>query len=238
MSQAMQVKLLRVLQEGEVMRVGGSRIVSVDVRIVAATNESLEQKVEEGSFRKDLYYRLNTLTVVVPLLQERGEDVFLLMEHFKEELRGDFKLSEEVKDFLRQYSWPGNIRELHNTVEYFVYTGKQVIDMDDLPPTIFHDRTSRPVSVEKKERLQEVVSPFWFVLEQLYMAAERNEFIGRDKLLLKAKKQYLLLSQKEIRDILKDMEKKGFVKIGKGRGGSRITLEGKEYWQSRDIMCR
>ncbi len=55
------------------------------------------------------------------------------MEHFKEELRGDFKLSEEVKDFLRQYSWPGNIRELHNTVEYFVYTGKQVIDMDDLP---------------------------------------------------------------------------------------------------------
>lgn len=132
----MQVKLLRVLQEGEVMRVGGSRILSVDVRIVAATNESLEQKVEEGSFRKDLYYRLNTLTVVVPLLQERGEDVFLLMEHFKEELRGDFKLSEEVKDFLRQYSWPGNIRELHNTVEYFVYTGKQVIDMDDLPPTI------------------------------------------------------------------------------------------------------
>ncbi|WP_414836267.1 sigma-54 interaction domain-containing protein [Clostridium sporogenes] len=238
MSQAMQVKLLRVLQEGEVMRVGGSRIVSVDVRIVAATNESLEQKVEEGSFRKDLYYRLNTLTVVVPLLQERGEDVFLLMEHFKEELQGDFKLSEEVKDFLRQYSWPGNIRELHNTVEYFVYTRKQVIDMDDLPPTIFHDRTSRPVNMEKKERMQEVVSPFWFVLEQLYMAAERNEFIGRDKLLLKAKKQYLLLSQKEIRDILKDMEKKGFVKIGKGRGGSRITLEGKEYWQSRDIMCR
>lgn len=64
------------------------------------------------------------------------------------------------------------------------------------------------MNVEKKERLQEVVSPFWFVLEQLYMAAERNEFIGRDKLLLKAKKQYLLLSQKEIRDILKDMEKK------------------------------
>lgn len=95
----MQVKLLRVLQEGEVMRVGGSRIVSVDVRIVAATNESLEQKVEEGSFRKDLYYRLNTLTVVVPLLRERGEDVFLLMERFKEELQGDFKLSEEVKDF-------------------------------------------------------------------------------------------------------------------------------------------
>lgn len=235
MSQAMQIKLLRVLQEGEVMRVGGSGIISIDVRIVAATNESLDHKVEKGSFRKDLYYRLNTLTVVVPTLRERGEDVFLLMERFKEDLQGDFKLSDEVKDFLRQYSWPGNIRELHNTVEYFVYTGKQVIEMDDLPPTIFHGRTFRPVNVENKERLQEVVSPFWFVLEELYMAAERNEFIGRDKLMMKAKDQHLLLSQKEIRDILKDMEEKGFVKIRKGRGGSRITLKGKEYWQNRDM---
>lgn len=235
MSQAMQVKLLRVLQEGEVMRVGGSGIISIDVRIVAATNESLDQKVEEGSFRKDLYYRLNTLTVVVPTLRERGEDVFLLMEHFKKELQGDFQLSGEVKNFLRQYSWPGNIRELHNTVEYFLYTGKQVIEMEDLPPTIFRDRICKSMNIEKKERVQEVVSPFWFVLEQLYMAAERNEFIGRDKLMIKAKEEYLLISQKEIRDILKDMEEKGFVKIRKGRGGSRITLKGKEYWQNRHM---
>ena len=83
------------------------------------------------------------------------------------------------------------------------------------------------MNIEKKERVQEVVSPFWFVLEQLYMAAERNEFIGRDKLMIKAKEEYLLISQKEIRDILKDMEEKGFVKIRKGRGGSRNYLKRK-----------
>ena len=232
MSPAMQVKLLRVLQEGEIMRVGGSSIISVDVRIVAATNESLEQKVADGSFRKDLYYRLNTLTVIVPPLHERGTDLFLLIDHFKKEIRADFQLSEETKEFLTCYSWPGNVRELHNTVEYFVYTGKQIIEMEDLPPTIFRSRIPKAPCAEQKERRKEQISPSRFVLEQLYLAAEQNQFIGREKLLTRAKEQYLLLSQKEIRDILKDMEKKGLVKVQKGRGGSRLTLEGKEYYEA------
>lgn len=236
MSQAMQVKLLRVLQEGEIMRVGGGSIISVDVRIVAATNESLEQKVEAGSFRKDLYYRLNTLTVIVPPLHERGADVFLLIDHFKKEIRADFQLSEKAKEFLSRYSWPGNIRELHNTVEYFVYTGKQIIEMEDLPPTIFRSRIPKSPYEEKKVSQKEHVSPFEFVLEQLYLAAEQNQFIGREKLLIRAKEQYLLLSQKEIRDILKDMEKKGLVKVHKGRGGSRLTLEGKEYYEHTAVV--
>lgn len=234
MSQAMQVKLLRVLQEGEIMRVGGSSIISVDVRVIAATNELLEQKVAAGSFRKDLYYRLNTLTVIVPPLHQRGADVFLLIDHFKEEIKAEFRLSEKVKEFLSGYSWPGNIRELHNTVEYFVYTGKRVIEMEDLPPTIFRNRIPATSYEEKRESPRERVSPFEFVLEQLYLAAEQKQFIGREKLLAKAKEQYFLLSQKEIRAILKDMEKKGLVKVQKGRGGSRLTLEGKEYYECRE----
>ena len=136
MSLSMQVKLLRVLQEGEIMRVGGGSIIRVDVRIVAATNEALEEKIQEGSFRKDLYYRLNALTVEIPPLRKREDDIFLLLDYFKRKMGGDFTLSEEVKAFLRRHPWPGNIRELQNAVEYFNYLAKPVIGISDLPPTM------------------------------------------------------------------------------------------------------
>lgn len=132
----MQVKLLRVLQEGEIMRVGGGSIIRVDVRIVAATNEALEEKIQEGSFRKDLYYRLNALTVEIPPLRKRKDDIFLLLDYFKRKMGGNFTLSEEVKAFLRRHPWPGNIRELQNAVEYFNYLAKPVIELSDLPPTM------------------------------------------------------------------------------------------------------
>ena len=94
------------------MRVGGNRIIHVDVRIVAATNEALEQKVRDGTFRRDLYYRLNTLPAIIPPLTERGDDIFLLTEQFRRELGGSFQLTEPVREFFRRHSWPGNIREL------------------------------------------------------------------------------------------------------------------------------
>ncbi|MGN0159102.1 MAG: sigma-54 interaction domain-containing protein [Brotaphodocola sp.] len=258
MSFAMQVKLLRVLQEGEVMRVGGSGIVRVDVRIVAATNESLEKKVEDGSFRKDLYYRLNALTVVLPPLRERGEDVLLLLEQFKRELNGTFQLSERTKQFLLEYSWPGNIRELHNTAEYFNYTGKQVVELEDLPPTMARMRfignagmsalckkKEDAVELEKKEPAEAIYNssqsrieawsgketePYWFVMENLYLAAEQGQFIGREKLHQIARERRLPISQKCIRDILHKMTDQGYIVSGRGRGGSRITSEGRECW--------
>ncbi|MCC8027886.1 MAG: sigma 54-interacting transcriptional regulator [Clostridium sp.] len=140
MSPALQVKLLRVLQEHEIMRVGGNKIISVDVRIVAATNESLEEKVQEGSFRRDLYYRLNTLPVLIPPLRQRGDDVFLLLERFAGELKGEFALSGEVREIFRRYAWPGNIRELRNLAEYFCFTGSPVITVEDLPPTFMYEK--------------------------------------------------------------------------------------------------
>ena len=147
MSPALQIKLLRTLQEREVMRVGGNRIIHVDVCIVAATNEALERKVREGTFRRDLYYRLNTLPAVIPPLTERGDDMFLLMDQFRRELNGDFRLTEPVQDFFRRHTWPGNIRELRNVVEYFIYTDHRDITMEDLPPTLLlsGDALSRPV---------------------------------------------------------------------------------------------
>ena len=103
---------------------------------MAATNEALEKKIQEGSFRKDLYYRLNALTVEIPPLRKRGDDIFMLFDFFMRKMGGNFTLSEEVKAFLRRHPWPGNIRELQNAVEYFNYLAKPVIELSDLPPTM------------------------------------------------------------------------------------------------------
>ena len=88
----------------------------------------------EGTFRRDLYYRLSTLPIVIPPLSERGDDLFLILEQFQKELGGSFRLTPQVRGFLKSYSWPGNIRELRNVVEYFLYTGHDPITMEDLPP--------------------------------------------------------------------------------------------------------
>ena len=121
-SAAMQVKLLRVLQEGELQRVGGNQTISVDVRIIAATNRDLEEEVEKGRFREDLYYRLNVVTLEVPPLRERQGDVELLAERFIERFaeknrRTVESVSRECIQHLTAYPWPGNVRELENAIE-------------------------------------------------------------------------------------------------------------------------
>lgn len=231
MSPALQIKLLRALQEREVMRVGGNRIIYVDVRIVAATNEALEQKVREGSFRRDLYYRLSTLPTLIPPLTERGDDVFLLAEHFRRELGGSFRLTEPVKAFFRRHAWPGNIRELRNAVEYFIYTGHQDIGLEDLPPTLFLSGGPEPRPAAPGAPA-EPSDGFAFLLAQLYAASEAGTPMGREALLQKAREAHVPLSQREVRDILADMAARGLVKVSRGRGGSRLTPKGRALWES------
>lgn len=249
MSNAMQVKLLRVLQEQEIMRVGGHQIIHVDVRIVAATNESLEAKVEEGSFRSDLYYRISTLPALIPPLKERGEDVFLLLQKFAKETGGQFRLSEPVKELLAAYRWPGNIRELRNVVEYFSYTGHSLITPQDLPPTFQKGRPRGMAAAPKWSQLlssacggvSEALSPqrlpgCWFVLGQLYEAAAQGRLVGRETILSAAKAVCIPLSQKNVRDCLETMEAEGLVKVSRGRGGSRITPLGREMWEKQENL--
>ena len=238
MSLSMQVKLLRVLQEGEIMRVGGGSIIRVDVRIVAATNESLEEKIQDGSFRKDLYYRLNALTVEIPPLRKRGDDIFLLLDYFMRKMGGDFTLSEGVKAFLRRHPWPGNIRELQNAVEYFNYLAKPVIGLSDLPPTMtrFVDDGSDDGEGEVNDNkaddkeadmaYQAAVDKKQFVLNQLALAWKEGKTAGREKILEAAKKDHISMTQKQVRDLLDELAKEGLIQVGRGRGGSKITEKG------------
>lgn len=234
MSPALQVKLLRVLQEREIMRVGGNQIIHVDVRIVAATNEELEKKVEAGTFRRDLYYRLNALPVLIPPLRSRGDDVFYLLDDFRRRLGGTFKLSDEIKKIFREYRWPGNIRELHNVVDYLNFTGHQVITIADLPPVFrLSSRPGRPG--DQKEDHDFVFSPEYpsraerILLEILYEMKREGKCIGRDGLLLEAERRNVKLSQPQVRKVLGGLEQKGFVTVSRGRGGSKITEKGMNW---------
>jgi len=134
-----QVKLLRLLQEREYRRVGGNKLLSSDLRVVAATNRDLEQAVREGQFREDLFHRLNVVRVVLPPLRERPADIPILLDHFvarerQRSGRGELRFSPEVREQLIGYSWPGNVRELLNCCKYVVGLAEgPVVQVDDLP---------------------------------------------------------------------------------------------------------
>lgn len=138
----LQVKLLRVLQERVFERVGGTEPVKVDIRIVAATNKDLAKMVEEGTFREDLYYRLNVVQIHIPPLRERREDIPLLVSHFIAQVASENGIppksfTQEAQNYLSGYEWPGNIRQLQNVIERcMVMIPRDVIDVDDLPPEI------------------------------------------------------------------------------------------------------
>ncbi|MBI5556632.1 MAG: nif-specific transcriptional activator NifA [Deltaproteobacteria bacterium] len=153
----LQAKLLRVLQESQFERLGGTTTLTVDVRIIAATNVSLENAVVDGKFRNDLYYRLNVVPLTLPPLRERREDIPLLLDHFlrssNKRNERDVKMTKEFLDFLTEYDWPGNVRELQNLIERLVILSDSGrLQTSDLPDRMFlitqdAPRADQPVSV-------------------------------------------------------------------------------------------
>src|SRR5215831_1448850 len=152
MSPALQAKLLRVLQEREFERVGDAHTIKIDVRIIAATNSDLRRMVADGSFREDLYYRLNVIPVRVPSLRERRADVSLLAQHFLDRLvketpqRGRVALSQDAQQALMAYGWPGNVRQLENVIEraFALSPGRAQLSIADLPDEIREFRQPAP----------------------------------------------------------------------------------------------
>lgn len=152
LSPAMQAKILRVLQFRQIERVGGIRIIDVDVRIISATNKNLAQQTQKGFFREDLYYRLNVIPITLPTLAERKDDIYLLADHFlaslcKEYGSGPMRFASDVIMIFHAYHWPGNIRELSNVIEHsFVLAiseSNNLINTRHLPPAILQDRKER-----------------------------------------------------------------------------------------------
>jgi Nif-specific regulatory protein len=142
------VKLLRVLQEREIERLGGTQTIRVNVRLIAATHRPLEELMAEGRFREDLYYRLNVFTIFAPPLRERKPDIMLLADHFLQKYAAEHgkpirRISTPAIDMLTSYHWPGNVRELENTIERAVLVCEGgVVHAHHLPPTLQTAETS------------------------------------------------------------------------------------------------
>jgi len=162
MTLTMQVKLLRVLQERSVRPVGGTTEIPIDVRVIAATNRDLEAAYKNGTFRKDLYFRLNVVTLYVPALRERRSDTPMLVHWFLERYApgSETHVSSAAMKSLMQYDWPGNVRELENCVERAVALGNgQIIDLGDLPPSIAAGSAAASMTVGQAAPRTAVLDP-------------------------------------------------------------------------------
>lgn len=163
-----QSKLLRVMQDREFMRLGGTKTIRVDVRVIAATNADLEEQISEKKFREDLFYRLNVIKIELPLLKERKEDIPLLIKHFldkygKENKKEILGVTEDVMERLISYDWPGNIRELENLIERaVVLTKSKLISRESLPPFLLapQEETRAVASINNELNLKENIQTF------------------------------------------------------------------------------
>jgi len=160
MAPGLQAKLLRVLEDGHYRRVGSTQETHADVRVVAATNRSLEEEMKAGRFREDLYYRLNVMTIDLPPLRERREDIPLLVEHFlttRQIGSTRYHIQPEALDCLSRYDWPGNVRELANVLERAqILAEGHVITPDDLPDTVAEPDQGPSAGNEDPRRLSAV----------------------------------------------------------------------------------
>ena len=212
-SPKLQVRLLRVLQERQVMHIGSDRVINVDLRIIAATNRDLKKEVEKGTFRSDLYYRLNTLHIVVPPLRERKEDILLLFKWF---LKDDYvRISQKDRNLLLGYSWPGNVRELENCALYYMTLGKL--------PEQFHSKELMQTG-ERDQDIQEKIKNS--VLEILFKRNSLGHGTGRMTVLELLRKEENDISDVQLRVILAELQQQGLITIGRGRQGMKLTEEG------------
>ncbi len=163
-----QRKLLRVLQEKYIRRIGGDRLIPVDFRVISATNRNLEEMVAQGTFRKDLYYRLNVASICLPTLRERAEDIPLLLEHFNQTFarelgRPPLEFAPGALEALAKYPWPGNVRELRNEVLRLACSPERLVGVEELSPRIRQGAAASPQ--EKPER------PLWQIERDVVGAA-------------------------------------------------------------------
>lgn len=231
----MQAKLLRVLMERDIMRVGGISVIHVDVRIISATNKNLRELIGKGQFREDLYYRLNVLPLSLPPLRERREDILILAQRFFCEFGQDKALSEEAKKLLYGYDWPGNIRELRNCMEYMYQMSEKEAGAEDMPEymvgEIARGQVKGPAQGNTEGRPQNArQSQEWekAVLHALYRMNAEGRSAGRKSISQELAKWGHAVGEQEVRFLLKRLEERQLVQVNRGKKGCIITPQGIE----------
>ena len=223
-SLSMQSRLLRVLQEKEIRRIGGTKIIPINVRIISATNKRIEKQMKEQTFRNDLFHRLNVLNLSIPSLKERKEDIPLLIHHFITKNGKWLKVEPALMNLLASAEWDGNIRELKNTVDYMITVADgSVLTKNDLPHS-FSSSIPQPASGEQSEH-DAILS----IVKECNLAGKAA---SRDLISEKTKEWIMPLTPQQVRRRLDDLEEKGWIQKRKGRGGTKITEAGMKYLES------
>lgn len=230
----LQSKLLRVIQEKRIRRVGSENIIDVDVRIVAATNRDLIERVNAGEFRKDLYYRLNVLPLSLTPLRERKDDIVILFEALQKEMGCFYSISEEAWGKLISHKWEGNVRELRNVVEYLNNLDERIILIKHLPLSINHQVQEL---VDLNRQVDQADHPVRvMVLILLYQAYIHHKKLGRKSITKELEKKCIYQSEQEVRAVILGLVDQGFVTSSKGRGGTRITEQGLKYLKNSQMV--
>ena len=238
-SPKLQTKLLRVLQEKEIMMLGGTVIKKVDVRIIAATNKNLRKMVIDKQFREDLYYRLKIGYMYLPPLRDRIDDVEDLVSHFiRMASSSNVKVSQAVKDEFMKYKWFGNIRELESTIQYMlaVRSGNELM-LSDLPDSNFFDERINDVNyglnnteeANTNEKEESLSSDSLLVLMTIKQLQDNNLSAGRDKISSKLAELNCKMTEAQVRTRLNALEKQGYLSKKRGRQGSTLTNLGIKY---------
>ncbi len=207
-----QSKLLRVLQEKEIIRIGGTQLIPINVRVIAATNGNLLKMMEEGKFRMDLFYRISTFQLRLPPLRERMDDLETLISFLIEKKNYDIFIISVLMNFLKSYDWPGNVREVENFVDYVgnLFTGK--IELQSVPPYL-SKKLVEPANGEMSESEIKILE---FI--------KKRGSVGREKIARSCN-----LSESEVRKNLKKLRNTGYISVMKGRKGATLTQLGHHF---------
>jgi DNA-binding NtrC family response regulator len=211
LSPSAQGKLLRVLQEGTLERLGGERTISVDVRLIAATHQNLQEKVKNGKFREDLFYRINVIPIHTPALKDRGDDIEVLANHFLSEFRrkmntGPTSIDEQAMSILKSYSWQGNVRELRNMIERLVIlTKSQTIREQDIPHEFKREKITQnghsEIELNEDVGYEDLVNQYRKKLIEQVLSEESSKSEVAKRLKINRSYLYELIEKLEIKNI-------------------------------------
>lgn len=228
----LQTRLLRAIQEKQIMRIGSEKVIDVDIRIIAATNSKLEEAVQRGKFRADLFYRLNVIPVFLKPIGQRKDDILPLLKFFLGKAYSN--VTEREKKLLVEYQWPGNIRQIQSASLYYKTLGKFPEYLTEIKSRTAADSFESAGSAKERDFADQrtpidVNVVFQKVLEEIYKATQAYHGIGRSAMIGNLSMQGIKISDGKLRTILSDLEVQGFISIKRGRCGAQITEKGIQF---------